>query len=317
MRKKHRKIPAVLLATALAVLFILAMLLSGRYFLDKKLPEIVEELNAKHETINILKPQKEKPEKIHPETISEIEKRISQEEMEFNKAKMEEMLKREQYDVLAFENALISVERPVNELIAKQEVILNQWQSKKTEPSHAYGATALAKEQCERAKKDLRFIRVPETLNREVTELLQKTKSDLISAYEHKTEALDELLRFIKEKKIESQDNFNEAIKLARQDMSNAALNIIEAKKKLRINIETANPADPADVSSNPENCNFVVNGIYYLANNPYVFLNAKIYRINDQICTGKISNILQNKVTITFPDGSRDYAVGEKITNQ
>ncbi len=143
--EKNYKIVLVLILSA-AVLFII--LTTAWYLLAKKLPEVIENLSAKHETINELKTSAE----IGVQKIIDIENRIIREEAEYNEAKRQEELKRRQYDILAFENSLATVEAIAKDAYLSQEKIIAQWKVGNVTNGEAYEATNLAKEQCEKAK---------------------------------------------------------------------------------------------------------------------------------------------------------------------
>ena len=301
--EKHYKIVIVLILSA-AILFII--LTTAWYLLAKKLPEVIENLSAKHETIKELKTTAE----IGRQKIIDIENRISREEDEYNEAKRQEELKRRQYDILAFENSLATVEAMAKDAYLNQEKIIAQWKMGSTTNGNAYEATNSAKEQCEKVKKEIRFIRVPENLPVPVGELLAEARSELAASYSKKVEALEYLLRFIDDDKPSYQHKFNEGLRLSREFSANATLDIIEAKRKAGIDLFKG--ASFKSDESTKAKCSYTISGIFYSEKNPFVFINEKVYYINDPICTGKVARILPNRVIIRFPDGDKEHRVGE-----
>jgi type II secretory pathway component PulC len=143
-----------------------------------------------------------------------------------------------------------------------------------------------------------------------VGELLEKARSDLISDYSKKSEAMDYLLKFIDDNKPSYQHKFNEAIKASREFSTSALLNIIEAKRKAGIDLFKDSPANPDELQKTKYS--YTISGIFYSEKNPFVFINEKVYYINDALGSGKIIKILPNKVVIRFIDYEKEYRVGD-----
>ena len=272
-------------------------------------------LTIRHETTNLIKSSENELGGATEKTILNIKDRIEQEEIEYNKAKLQDEIKKQQYDMLAFENSLASVEKPAIEACLKQEKIMAQLKAGAATIFEAYEATSLAKEQCEKINKEIRFIRVPSELSKAAQELLEGVKADLIAGYDKRAKALEYMLKFIDDGKPSYEHKFNEALKNARQFSTGAALSIIEAKKQIGIDILQQEMARTGDFKE--AGCNYRINGVFYSNKKPFVFINGGMYYINDSICEGKITGIGPNKVTIRFLDRQRDYIVGETITTR
>lgn len=249
-------------------------------------------------------------------TIIDIEKRINEEEKEYNKAKLQIELKKKQYDILAFENSLITVEKPAAGVLKIQNKAIEDWNTGLLTTAELYKITVVTKEECEKVKKDIRFIRLPYGLPKEVEELLTETKVKLITAYNKRIDVLDCLLQNRNNIVPDYHDRFNKGIKSVHELSSAAALSIVEAKQKIGINIlEQNNVAGSYELSENLNSnsqCNIA--GIFYSKDNPFVFINEKIYYVNDSIFDGTITSILPNKITIKFANGDKDYSVGDTI---
>ncbi|MFH0790892.1 MAG: hypothetical protein V2A64_04595 [Candidatus Omnitrophota bacterium] len=245
-------------------------------------------------------------------TIIDIEKRIDAEEREYNKAKLQVELQKKQYDILAFENSLLTVEKSAADALKTQNKAMGDWKAGLLNTAELYKTTTVTKEQCEKVKKDIRFIRLPYGLPKEIEELLIETKVKLITAYNKRIDTLDYLLRSTNGINPDYQAKFNEGIKSAHELSSEAALSIIEAKKKIGINILEQNNNAADELPEN--NHSYNITGIFFSKSNPFVFINEKIYYVNDSILDGTITNILPNKITIKFTNGDRDYAIGDTI---
>lgn len=268
-------------------------------------------ITPKHTTVTLGTRQNITPGSMQ-KTIVDIEKRIDEEEKEYNKAKLQVELKKKQYDILAFENSLLTVEKSAADALKIQNKAMGDWKAELLNTAELYKTTAVTKEQCEKVKKDIRFIRLPYGLPKDVEELLIETKVKLITAYNKRIAALDYLLRSTNGTNPDYQAKFNEGIKSAHELSSEAALSIIEAKKKIGINILEQNNNAADELPEN--NHSYNITGIFFSKSNPFVFINEKIYYINDSILDGTVTNILPNKITIKFANGDKDYAIGDTI---
>ncbi|MCU0651720.1 MAG: hypothetical protein MUC39_02105 [Candidatus Omnitrophica bacterium] len=155
------------------------------------------------------------------------------EEAEFNQAKLLEELKKQKYDVIAFESALATVELPASEKYADQEKIMKQLKSGEVSVYAASDAINATKIQCEKAQKEIMFIRVPAALPKTTQKQLEEVKTDIAAGYAKKTVALDYLLKFLDDGKPLYERKFNESLKDARQFSTSAALSLLEVKKKV------------------------------------------------------------------------------------
>lgn len=298
MTEKHSKI--------VVLIIIVTALWAAYHFMPRRIlrPKIME-----RETAKFIR-QTNAPGK----TVQDIEKKLSQEEIEYNRAKMMENLKRKKYDILAFEYSLSTAEKPAAAAWARFEKEFSRWQEDKTDISGFFKTVDFTKDELEKVKNDLHFIRVPEGISGEVDSLLAEAKIDLLNAYSKKNEALDYILRFIDENKPSYQYKFNENLKRARKFASEAMLNIIEAKKKIGLEFFPEYETKTVINTPPPEPCNCTIQGISLANQNQTVFTSSGPYRISEKICSGTITKILSDKVTISFSDGNKEYAVGDTV---
>ena len=72
--------------------------------------------------------------------------------------------------------------------------------------------------------------------------------------------------------------------------------------------------AMPAKITTPKE---YKVEGISYSENDPVAVIGGSIYRINEDICQGKITDITTDTVTVKFADKQKNYQVGQAIKEQ
>lgn len=307
MPERKSNIAVILLA---CLLIFLILIFALRPFLQRWVSGFLENLSAKHETVKgmDIRPGGEK--KATKEQLRDIENRLSREEEEYNQAKRQEEFRKRQYDILAFENSVLTVEKEAREAFFAQEQLIAKWKSGQLSNAEAYEKTIATREKCEQVKKEVRFIRVPENLPPQVKSLLESARQDIALSYGKKVEALDSLLKFIDDNKPSDQHKFYEDFSASRGYATTAALNIIEAKRQSGIDPLKEKTQEPANTAK--PKCNYTINGIFYSKKNPFVFINEKIYYMNDGICGACISTILPNKVVLKFSDGEKEYRVGD-----
>jgi len=247
------------------------------------------------------------------QTVEDIKKRMSAEEIEYNKAKLQEELKKRQYDILAFENSLTSVEKIALEAATNCEKVFEQFRKGQAGKSQAYEAAIFAKDQCEKVRRDLRFIKAPDGLPKDIDNLLSETKNSLISSYTTRIDAFENLLKFIEENNPGYQAKFYQDIKLARSISSGVALNIVDVKREMGIEI-VRHYKNILSRKANLKKDSYSIGGIYFSDNNHFAFIEGKIYRTNDAVAGGKIVKISPDKITLEFSDGSKEYTTGDCI---
>jgi len=159
------------------------------------------------------------------------------EEAEFNQAKLLEELKKQEYDVIAFESALSTVGRHASEAFAHQEHTMSQLKSGEASVYAAADAISAARIQCEKAGKEIMFIRVPAALPKTIQKQLEEVKTDIAAGYAKKSAALDYLMKFLDDGKPGYEHKFKENLKAARQLSTSAALSLLEVKKKVGIDL--------------------------------------------------------------------------------
>jgi len=174
--------------------------------------------------------------------IEDIESRIAREEKEYNEAKESEELKKRQYDILAFEHSLTLAERSAQDALIKQEDSAKLLNTGRITLSVAKESAVFAKGQCEKAKKEIKFIQVPPYLSPETIKQLEEAKKGILAAYDKKTEAMESFSEMIYSDDPAEINKYDESMKLSRIFYSDALLNIIEAKKRNGLELENKAP---------------------------------------------------------------------------
>lgn len=207
--------------------------------------------------------------------------------------------------VIAFEENISAIENASNKAFAQQQKAANSWFDGQIDGNSAYEIINLAREECERIKKDIGFIQQPEGLSDDVNELLAGARTGVIMAYTRRQEALDNLLKYIDDKKPGNLHEYKEKLKEFRALLYNGSMNLVEAKKK--VNIDIAGGRGNAG-------CGLRVEAVYYAPDKSFVFISGDIYRINDRVCSGVITDIQPDKLTIKSASETKEYSTGDVI---
>jgi hypothetical protein len=212
-------------------------------------------------------------------------------------------------DVVAFEEALRSVENMADESMAKQGKVLDQWLEGQVSSSYAHEITVRAKDQCFKISREMLFIGVPDKLPKDAQDMLARAAGAMSSAYLARSEALGVMLEFINTARPEYLAKFKEGMRRFREQVSSATLDIIEAKRI--IGFGAGKEGSENGIS---DACGLRVEAISYSDTRPFVFIGGEIHRIGDIVCARRIIRISPDKIAVSFKEQEFEYGLGDVI---